>query len=63
MTRACFFFFSDSLKSSDPRWLTLDGLSSQDCSGGGGAWGLQTWKRGKQYLLCMLQGATTTALH
>lgn len=44
MTRACFFFFSASRKSSEPRWLTLDGLSSQDCSGGGGAWGLDREK-------------------
>lgn len=45
MTKACFFFFRASLKSSDPRWLTLEGFSSQDCSGGGGAWGLQRKKK------------------
>lgn len=51
MTRACFFFFSASRKSSEPRWLTLEGFSSQDCSGGGGAWGLQTNYRKEQLLL------------
>lgn len=45
MTKACFFFFRASRKSSEPRWLTPDGLSSQDCSGGGGACGLQNQKR------------------
>lgn len=45
MTRACFFFFRASRKSSEPRWLTSEGLSSQDCSGGGGACGLQRQKR------------------
>lgn len=56
MTRACFFFFSASRKSSEPRWLTLEGLSSQDCSGGGGAWGLQTRYSEEQNLLYLLQG-------
>lgn len=45
MTRACFFFFRASRKSSEPRWLTPEGLSSQDCSGGGGACGLQKQQR------------------
>lgn len=45
MTRACFFFFRASRKSSEPRWLTAEGRSSQDSSGGGGACGLHKQKR------------------
>lgn len=54
MTRACFFFFRASRKSSEPRWLTLEGFSSHDCSGGGGACGLRAWNKAK--ILHVVQG-------
>lgn len=60
MTKACFFFLRASRKSSEPRWLTPEGLSSQDCSGGGGACGLQKQKTITLIYLCLTRKTHTT---